>query len=123
MPPEEAPAYITDLPPWKSPFLQIFVGWTKKGRKQRLLTQKSLSNSSERGGTLVQIILTMTPQGAAEYLRASGMSISPDTLRRGIEQGVYPFGLCIKTDGSAVYQIFKRLLDEWIAERSVEEVP
>ena len=35
----------------------------------------------------MQIILTMTPQGAAEYLRASGMSISPDTLRRGIEQG------------------------------------
>ena len=24
---------------------------------------------------------------------------------------------------SAVYQIFKRLLDEWIAERAVEEVP
>ena len=71
----------------------------------------------------MQIILTMTPQGAAEYLRESGMSISPDTLRRGIEQGVYPFGLCIKTDGSAVYQIFKRLLDEWIAERAVEEVP
>ena len=71
----------------------------------------------------MQIILTMTPQGAAEYLRASGMSISPDTLRRGIEQGVYPFGLCIKTDGSAVYQIFKRLLDEWIAERAVEQVP
>ena len=58
----------------------------------------------------MQIISTMTPQGAAEYLRARGMSISPDTLRRGIEQGVYPFGLCIKTDGSAVYQIFKRLL-------------
>ena len=44
-------------------------------------------------------------------------------MRRGIEQGVYPFGLCIKTDGSAVYQIFKRLLDEWIAERAVDEVP
>ena len=93
----------------------------------------------------MQIISTMTPQGAAEYLRACGMSISPDTLRRGIEQGVYPFGLCIKTDGSAVYQIFKRpledafgcnfnvliggvpqvmgvraLLDEWIAERGAE---
>ena len=39
---------------------------------------------------------------------------------RTIEEGVYPFGLCIKTDGSAVYQIFKRLLDEWIAERGVE---
>ena len=68
----------------------------------------------------MQIISTMTPQSTAEYLRARGMSISPDTLRRGIEQGVYPFGLCIKTDGSAVYQIFKRLLDEWIAERGVE---
>ena len=68
----------------------------------------------------MQIISTMTPQSAAEYLRERGMSISPDTLRRGIEQGVYPFGLCIKTDGSSVYQIFKRLLDEWIAERGAE---
>ena len=76
--------------------------------------------SNERGGALVQIISTMTPQGAAEYLRARGMSIAPDTLRRGIEQGVYPFGLGIKTDGSAVYQIFKRRLDEWIAERGAE---
>ena len=71
----------------------------------------------------MQIISTMTPQSAAEYLRARGMSISPETLRRGIEQGVYPFGLCIKTDGSAVYQIFKRLLDEWIAERAIDEAP
>ena len=68
----------------------------------------------------MQIISTMTPQSAAEYLRARGMSISPDTLRRGIPQGGYPFGLCIKPDGSDVYRLFKRLLGEWIAERGAE---
>ena len=45
----------------------------------------------------MKTIPTMTPQTATEYLRELGMSISPDTLRRGIQQGVYPFGICIDT--------------------------
>ena len=96
MPPEEAPAYITHLTPLEKSILADFRGLDEKGKKAAFPYAEE---------------------------RASGRSISPDTLRGGIEQGVYPFGLCIKTDGSAVYQIFKRLLDEWIAERAVEEVP
>ena len=68
----------------------------------------------------MKTIPTMTPQTATEYLRELGMSISPDTLRRGIQQGVYPFGICIDTGNTPVYQIFKRLLDEWIDERAVQ---
>lgn len=40
-----------------------------------------------------------------------------DTLADGLEQGVYPFGVCIRTDRSRVFQIFKKKLDAWIAER------
>lgn len=50
------------------------------------------------------------------------MKIQVDTLCRGIQQGVYPFGLCITGGKSPVYQIFKNLLDEWVAAHSVEEV-
>lgn len=66
-------------------------------------------------------IATLTPQDAAQYLRDRGLSISSDTLRQGIRQGVYPFGLVIELDKSPVYQIFKKQLDAWIAERTVEE--
>lgn len=66
-------------------------------------------------------IATLTVQDAAHYLRDRGLSISPDTLRQGIKQGVYPFGLVIEMERSPVFQIFKKQLDAWIAERTVEE--
>lgn len=65
-------------------------------------------------------IATLTPQDAAQYLRDRGLSISPDTLRQGIKQGVYPFGIVIEMERSPVFQIFKKQLDAWIAERTVE---
>ena len=51
-------------------------------------------------------ISTLTPQDAAQYLRDRGLSISPDTLRQGIKQGVYPFGIVIEMERSPVFQIF-----------------
>lgn len=65
-------------------------------------------------------IETMCPEYAAEYLRDLGMKISGQTLRMGIEQGVFPFGTVIMLPKSPVYHIYKRLLDEWVEERSVE---
>lgn len=66
-------------------------------------------------------IATLTVQDTAQYLRDRGLSISPDTLRQGIKQGVYPFGIVIEMERSPVFQIFKKQLDAWIAERTVEE--
>lgn len=66
------------------------------------------------------VIETMTPQEATEVLRNHGMRMSPDTLRYGLEQGLYPFGICIQCDKQPVYQIFRRLFYEWIAEREVQ---
>ena len=66
-------------------------------------------------------IATLTVQDAAQYLRDRGLSISPDTLRQGIKQGVYPFGIVIEMERSPVFKIFKKQLDAWIAERTVEE--
>lgn len=63
------------------------------------------------------MIETMTLHQASKYLRDKGLILSPDTLADGLEHGVYPFGVCIRTDRSRVFQIFKKKLDKWIAER------
>ena len=63
------------------------------------------------------MIKTMTLQECMEHLRAHGLSVSQDTLANGIEQGVYPFGLCVIGGKRRVFQIFSNLLDKWIAER------
>lgn len=67
------------------------------------------------------MIETFTVRDAAAYLREHGMRISAEALSAGLEQGVYPFGICIRLERSPVYQIFKRLLDGWIAERETKE--
>lgn len=63
------------------------------------------------------MIKTMSLQECMEHLRAHGLSISQDTLANGIEQGTFPFGLCVIGGKRRVFQIFKKKLDAWIAER------
>ena len=65
------------------------------------------------------MIPTMTAAQAAERLRAEGLRITPETVREGILQGQFPFGVCIM-DGSRVKScpVFSVLLDRWIEERS-----
>ncbi len=63
-------------------------------------------------------IETLTPAEATEILRSYGMRLSPDTLRYGLEQGLYPFGVCIHCDRQPVYQIFSKLFFQWIDERA-----
>lgn len=63
-------------------------------------------------------IETMTVQEAAEQMRLAGIKISPELLRDGLEQRVYPFGVYIKSrHGGNVYQIYRRLFDQWMEER------
>lgn len=63
------------------------------------------------------MIETMTLNQASKYLRDKGLILSPDTLADGLEQGVYPFGLCVIGGQRRVFHIFPNLLDKWIAER------
>lgn len=63
------------------------------------------------------MIKTMTLGECMKYLRAHGLSISQDTLANGLEQGVYPFGVCVGGGKRRVFQIYTRLVDEWIAGR------
>ena len=69
----------------------------------------------------MQTIEMMTVEQSVERLRGLGVRISPDLLRDGIEQGVFPFGSYIKSrNGGNEYKIYRRLFDEWVAERAVE---
>lgn len=70
----------------------------------------------------MKTIQTMTLNECAKYLRERGMSISNTVLADGIQQGAFPFGVCIcdTDDDIRTFKIFSRLVDEWIAEREVE---
>jgi hypothetical protein len=59
-----------------------------------------------------------------ELLRAHGMKVGQATLADGIEQGVYPFAVCIKRK-TRVFEIYTALVYKWIAERLVpkEQTP
>ena len=67
------------------------------------------------------MIKTLTVKEAAAELRKHGMAISDLSLAAGLEQGVYPFGVCIRMERSRVFQIFPVLLRQWIAEREEAE--
>lgn len=56
---------------------------------------------------------TLTAAEAASILNNAGMSISVKTLRDGIEQGVFPFGICVLSD-SRIFYISKKKLAEFI---------
>lgn len=65
------------------------------------------------------MIETLTVQEATELLRSNGMKTSVDTLGRGLQQGVYPFGIYIQGKKGPIYQIFKVQFDRWVQERSI----
>lgn len=59
----------------------------------------------------------ISAERAAEKLRAMGMRISPDTVRRGVQQGVFPFGDVIDCAGGVRCYVYTKLLEKWIKER------
>lgn len=67
------------------------------------------------------MIETLTVQEATELLRSYGMKISVDTLGRGLQQGVYPFGIYIQGKKDPIYQIFRVKLDKWVLEHSTPD--
>lgn len=69
----------------------------------------------------MQLIETMTPEKAAEYLRQRGYKICKETIRKGLQQGVFPWGIYVKSEtGTPVYTIYVKLLRQWADERAVD---
>lgn len=62
-------------------------------------------------------IVTLNLDEARVRLRDAGLGMDKATIADGIEQGAFPFGVCIRTERGRVFKIFERLLDEWISAR------
>ena len=67
------------------------------------------------------MIETLTPREAADYLRSIGMGTSAETIRKGIEQGVFPFGDAVKTGEGYTYYIYRGRLERWIRDVETRE--
>lgn len=64
------------------------------------------------------VIETMTPEQTAQRLRELGMKVSPDKIRNGLKQGVYPFGDFVDMGKSPAFTIYTKLFNSWVAERA-----
>lgn len=58
---------------------------------------------------------TLTVEQACGCLRYAGVRMTLETLRLGLEQGKFPFGIMIDAK-SRIFIIFRHKLEEWIAE-------
>jgi hypothetical protein len=65
------------------------------------------------------MIEALTAAEATERLRAEGLRISPDTIRDGIQQGVFPFGDCVMSGDKPKWcYIYGPKLEAWIADKT-----
>ena len=64
---------------------------------------------------LVNSSATITPERATQIIRDAGVQIGTETLRAGIEQGIFPFGVCIEAN-KRIFIISKKKLAEWLAD-------
>ena len=81
-----------------------------------LANVEPLGGKAKNMGNGKYIIETISPQEASERLRGMGMKIHPDTLRRGIDQGAFNFGVVIQCEKEPRYYIFTKKFYEWAAE-------
>lgn len=69
------------------------------------------------------MIEALTAEETANRLRAAGLRISPETVRDGIQQGVFPFGDCVMNGDNRPRwcYIYANQLEKWIAERGKKD--
>lgn len=65
-----------------------------------------------------KFIEVLTPEKTSDYLRSLGMHISAETVRLGLQQKAFPFGDAVEGGKTPRFFVYKKLLDQWVAERS-----
>lgn len=81
-------------------------------RFQEVISLKNYTNHT---------IPTLTLNEAVEKFRDLGVSISETTLKKGLLDGAFPFGVVIKSpnpNGRDSVYIFEKLLNQWIDQRA-----
>jgi hypothetical protein len=71
---------------------------------------------------------TLNIAQAAQRFREAGIATSSETLGTGIEQGLFPFAICIKTElkngeEGRRFFIYETLLDDYLLARSDQAPP
>lgn len=62
------------------------------------------------------IVRTMSVADAVKAMREAGMKTGVDRVMAGIEQGVYPWGDCVKMR-SPEYTVYCKMFEQWLKER------
>lgn len=68
----------------------------------------------------MQIIQTMTLNQTVARLRQLGVSTTEARVARAIQDGMYPWGICIPGKKNNCFEIYTKLFDQWVAERAIE---
>lgn len=63
---------------------------------------------------------TMSLNQLVVRLRALGMRTSEERVGAAIEQGLYPFAICIHNGGNRMFEIYTKLFEQWALERATE---
>lgn len=66
-----------------------------------------------KSDTILKKNVTLTPDEASKIMRAAGIKICTETLRDGIEQGAFPFGIYIQQCARTFF-ISRKKLFEWL---------
>lgn len=62
---------------------------------------------------------TMTLNEATQLFRSCGVAMSETVLADGLEQGRFPFGVCIQGKKGRTVKIFTKQITEYLKERSI----
>ena len=72
---------------------------------------------------MLESIRTITVEATTNRMRDMGISIKADTVRRGIQQGVFPFGICIECAKQPRFIVYEKKFEQWAAELEDKESP
>lgn len=63
---------------------------------------------------------TLTIQQTAQIFRDVGIATTEEKIRNGIEQGLFPFGVIVRSDkGNVMSEIYTRQVYEYLKARAV----
>ncbi|MBS5658554.1 MAG: hypothetical protein KHW76_08855 [Oscillibacter sp.] len=68
----------------------------------------------------MQIIETMTLNEVTARMRELGVKTSETRIAEAIQRGLYPWAIAIQGRKNMCYEIYTKLFDAWVAERSID---
>lgn len=67
------------------------------------------------------IVETMTVIEVTDALRGLGIRTSTERVMRFLEEGAYPWGICVQGNGKRLVEIYAKKFWEWVDEIAEED--